>query len=91
MQTQFASRAILFQEILKYQNTIAICYGWQHALHLSSKMLMGQTWAIAQVIANTLYFKPKPRVLAIVIGFYFCFHFVHCYENMANIENLKNH
>ncbi len=63
MQTQFASRAILFQEILKYQNTIAICYGWQHALHLSSKMLMGQTWAIAQVIANTLFLVVKHYIL----------------------------
>jgi hypothetical protein len=47
METQFAS------------NTIAICYGWQQALHLSSKMLMGQTWAMAQVIANTLFLVVK--------------------------------
>jgi hypothetical protein len=38
---------------------------------------------------QALYLKPKPRVLDVVIGFYFCFHLVHRYENMANIENLN--
>jgi hypothetical protein len=44
----------LFQNTLEYQNVVSICYGQRHALHLSFKVLVGQTWAIAQAICDIL-------------------------------------
>jgi hypothetical protein len=55
----------LFQEILEFQNAIFICYGQQKTLHLSLRMLVGQTWVVAQcAICDTLLPMVKQRVLS---------------------------
>ncbi len=51
------------EETLAYQDAISICYGWQQALHLQSRVLDCQTWYIAQAIINTLMPIVKQCVL----------------------------
>jgi len=51
---------ILFRETLEYWNVILIYYKWQHAIHLSSTMLVFRTWAIVQTIIDT--FLPIVKV-----------------------------
>ncbi len=63
MKTKSASRIILFQKTLPYQDDISICYGWQQALHLQFRVLDYQTWSIAQAITNTLMPIVKQCVL----------------------------
>jgi len=53
VETWFVFRVILFRETLEYWNVILIYYKWQHAIHLSSIVLVFQTWAIFQTIIDT--------------------------------------
>jgi hypothetical protein len=59
VKTRFALQVLLFQKALEYQNVVSICYGQQHALHLSSKVLVGQTWAIVQAICEIFLLMVK--------------------------------
>ncbi len=63
VKTKFASRVILFQETIAYQDAIFICYGWHQMLHLQSRILDCQTWSIVQTITYTLMPIVKKCVL----------------------------
>jgi hypothetical protein len=54
IKTRFALQVLLFQKTLEYQNVVSICYGRQHVVHLSSSVLVGQTWAIARALCDIL-------------------------------------
>jgi hypothetical protein len=60
---KFASRIILFQKTLTYQNANSICYGWQQPLHLQFGIPNCQNWFIVQAIINTLMLVVKQGVL----------------------------
>jgi hypothetical protein len=53
VKTRFASKVIIFQEILEYVNVINICYTRQSSA-LQAKVPNGLTWAIARIITETL-------------------------------------
>jgi hypothetical protein len=81
------SKVLFSQQSLKFQDVTFICYGQQHASYLSLKMLIGQTWAIAQAICDTLLpilkqcvFELEPRLL-VVKHANFHFHFMLSFEN----------
>lgn len=57
------SKIVSFQKTFEYQITISICYGQQQVLHSFSRMLIGQTWVLAQAIVNTLFHVVKQCVL----------------------------
>jgi hypothetical protein len=59
----FASCVIFFQETWEYQNVVSICYGWQQATHLSSRVPTFQTWDVAKVITCTFFSIVKLCVL----------------------------
>ncbi len=63
VKTWFASKVILFKETLEYWNEISICYGWHQALHLSSRVPVGQTWVVVKTIMNILLRVVKQCVL----------------------------
>lgn len=69
MKTMFVSQIILFEETLEFQNVISICYGWQQATHMSSKVHVFHTWVVTQTIANTFFLVVKPYVLNQIEGF----------------------
>jgi len=54
---------ILFCETLEYWNVILIYYKWQHAIHLSSIMLVFRTCVIVQAIIDTFLLAVKFCVL----------------------------
>jgi hypothetical protein len=53
VKTHFASKIILFQKTLEYTNVINIYYT-QQSLALQVRVLGGLTWAIIQIVTETL-------------------------------------
>ncbi len=54
MKTKFASKVILFQETLEYQDAINLCYGRQETLELQGHVLNARTWAIRKMVCETM-------------------------------------
>jgi len=59
VKTKFASKVILFQETLEYQNAINFCYGRQETLELQGCVSNAWTWAIRKVICGTMFLIVK--------------------------------
>ncbi len=91
---QFSSKIILFQKTFEYQIAISICYGQQQVLHLFSRMLIGQTWVVAQAIVNTLFHVVKQCVLNQIQGHWllsnaFISFFILCLVMNVDVVNIE--
>jgi hypothetical protein len=54
MKRRFANKVILFQETLKYQDAINLCYGRQETMELHHAS-DAHIWAICKVIMEIIY------------------------------------
>jgi hypothetical protein len=54
MKTKFASKVIMFEEILKFKNVFILCYNRQKFVALQQKVPKAQMWAIVEIITFVL-------------------------------------
>ncbi|KAG0573230.1 hypothetical protein KC19_VG160100 [Ceratodon purpureus] len=62
VKTRFASKVVLFQEMLEYADAINICYRGQ-SLKLQERVPSGLTWAVARTVTGTLNAIVKQCIL----------------------------
>jgi hypothetical protein len=54
MKTSFASKVIMFEEVLEFKQAILLCYGQQKTIVLQQKVPKVEVWAIAKTFASFL-------------------------------------
>ncbi len=54
MKTRFASKVIMFKEVLEFKEAILLCYGRQKSIILHQRVLKVEVWAIAKALTFVL-------------------------------------
>jgi hypothetical protein len=53
---RFASKIILFQEVLKFKDAIMFCYSKQSSMRMTTTVAPPLTWQICQIVVDCLSF-----------------------------------
>ncbi len=54
MKIEFASKGIMFDQLLKFKEGILLCYGRKGTITLQQKVLNVEVWGIAKAFTNVL-------------------------------------
>jgi len=54
MKTEFASKVIMFDKLLKFKEAIFLCYGQKRTITMQQKVLNVEVWGIAKAFTNVL-------------------------------------
>jgi hypothetical protein len=64
VKTKFASKLIMFEDVLEFKQSIITCYGRHKIVTLQHKVPKAQVWAIIEVITSCL----NPMVTSCVMN-----------------------
>jgi hypothetical protein len=70
MNTRFVSKVIPFKKTLEYHNAINLCYGRQKTQQLQGYVPNAHTWAICEVVVETLLPIVKQYILNQTQGYW---------------------